>query len=131
MITQKWTMRGWVENWLTYGDTVTEKLIGGDMKAQLSEQVMAHDLFRRYDRRDWLNSSVFFWKNGGEVDFIVKQDGRLFPIEVKYQHSAEPGDCATMRKLGFREGLLITKNRLHHGDGYTLLPLELFLMMGK
>jgi len=127
----QWTMRGWVENWLTYSDTVTEKLMGGNMKAQLCEQVVANDLFRRYDRRDWLNSSVYFWKNGGEVDFIVKQDGRLFPIEVKYQQSAGQSDCATMRKLGFREGLLITRNTLLQVDGYTLLPLELFLMLGK
>jgi predicted AAA+ superfamily ATPase len=127
----QWTMRGWVDNWLTYGDTVTERLIGGDMKAQLCEQLVANDLFRRYDRRDWLNSSVFFWKNGGEVDFIVKQDGRLFPIEVKYQQSAAPADCAMMRKLGFKEGLLITRNTLRQVDAYTLLPLELFLMLGK
>ncbi len=124
----QWTMRGWVENWLSYPDNVMTSLTIGDLKARLVEQVVANELFSRFDRRDWLNSNIFFWKNGGEVDFIVRQAEQLFPVEVKYQQGATLADCVTMRKLGFKKGILVSRDTLASREGFVVIPVEMFLM---
>jgi predicted AAA+ superfamily ATPase len=123
-------MRGWVENWLTYHDTISGLIAGGGMKGALAEEVTANELFRRFDRHDWLNSRVFFWKNGGEVDFIVQDSAGLFPIEVKYQQGAGLSDFAMMKKLGFRRGIVVSKDTLAMQEGFAVIPLPLFLVVG-
>ncbi len=124
-----WAMRGWVENWLTYNDTISGLLAKGEIKGPLAEQMTANELFRRFDRHDWLNSRVYFWKNGGEVDFIVLERAGLFPVEVKYQQGAGLSDCAMMKKLGFKRGLVVSKDTLAIHEGFAIIPLPLFLVM--
>lgn len=126
----QWAMRGWVENWLTYHDTITSLIIGGDFKGSLAEEITANELFRRFDRNDWLDSRVFFWKNGGEVDFIIQESSELFPIEVKYQKGAGLSDCAMMKKLGFKRGIIVSNETLVMQDGFAVIPLPLFLVLG-
>ena len=122
-----WSLWGWVDNWLAYGDNVSRALTSPNMKARLTEQVIANELFHRFDRSDWLNSRLFFWKNGGEIDFIVKREKDLLPVEVKYQKSAGFQDLRTIKKLGFKRGILISMDRLEMEDGFAIIPVELFL----
>jgi predicted AAA+ superfamily ATPase len=126
----QWAMRGWVENWLTYGDTIAGLIAKGDMKGPLAEEVIANDLFRRFDRHDWLNSRVFFWKNGGEVDFVVQDGEGMFPVEVKYRQGAGLSDCAMMKKLGFKRGIVVSRDTLAMQEGFAVIPLPLFLLIG-
>lgn len=123
-----WSLWGWVDNWLVYSDNVSRSLASADMKARLTEQVIANELFHRFDRTDWLNSRVFFWKNGGEIDFIVKREKDLLPVEVKYQNNAGFPDLRTIKKLGFKRGILISRDRLEMEDGFAIIPAELFLL---
>ncbi len=123
-----WTLRGWIDKWLVYPNTITKALAGTDLKARLAEMVVANELFDRYDRYDWMSSNVHFWKNGGEIDFIIKRDGQLLPVEVKYQKDAGLADFKLMKKLGFKKGILVSKNTLEREDGFLIIPLELFLM---
>lgn len=125
-----WSLRGWTENWLAYGDMITKTLIAEDIKAHLAEMIVGGELFARFDKFDWLNSNVFFRKNGGEVDFIVRRQKELLPIEVKYQKSAGFADFGTMKKLGFKKGILISRDRLEREGNFTIIPLELFLIAG-
>jgi predicted AAA+ superfamily ATPase len=123
-----WSLRGWTDNWLAYGDMISKALIGSDLKARLSEMVVAGELFARFDRSDWLNSNIFFWKNSGEIDFIVRKERQLLPIEVKYQKKAEFIDFSLMKKLGLKKGILISMDRLDRKEGFVIIPLELFLL---
>ena len=123
-----WSLWGWVDNWLAYSDNVRRSLASADMKARLTEQVIANELFYQFDRPDWLNSRVFFWKNGGEMDFIVKREKDLLPVEVKYQKNAGFPDLRTIKKLGFKRGILISRDRLEMEDGFAILPVEIFLL---
>ena len=126
----QWAMRGWVENWLAYHDRIIETIAGGEMRSPLAEAVTANELFRRFDRNDWLNSRVFFWKNGGEVDFIVRDETGLFPVEVKFQQGAGLADCAMMKKIGLKRGLVVSRDTLLTQEGFSVIPLPLFLMLG-
>lgn len=123
-----WSLRGWTDNWLAYGDMITKSLLGMDLKSRLVEMIVAGELFVRFDRFDWLNSNVFFWKNSGEIDFLIKRGGQLLPVEVKYQKKAGFTDFATINKLGFKKGILVSIDRLEKEGGFVILPLELFLM---
>ena len=123
-----WSLWGWVDNWLAYSDNVRRSLASADMKARLTEQVIANELFYRFDRPDWLNARVFFWKNGGEIDFIVKREKDLLPVEVKYQKNAGFQDLRTVKKLGFKRGILISMDRLEMEDGFAIIPVEIFLL---
>ncbi|MBI4746438.1 MAG: ATP-binding protein [Deltaproteobacteria bacterium] len=105
-----------------------KSLLSPDLKGRLSEQVVANELFYRYDRQDWLSSNVFFWKNGSEVDFVVKREKRLLPVEVKYQKNAGPSDLKAIKRLGSKNGILISRDRLEMEDGFAIIPLELFLV---
>ncbi|MDI6809986.1 MAG: DUF4143 domain-containing protein, partial [Candidatus Eisenbacteria bacterium] len=96
--------------------------------ARLTEQVIANELFYRFDRPDWFNSRVFFWKNGGEIDFIVKREKELLPVEVKYQKNAGFQDLRTIKRLGFKRGILISMDRLEMEDGFAIIPVEIFLL---
>lgn len=117
-----------MDNWLAYSDNVSRSLTIASMKARLTEQVIANDLFYRFDRPDWLNTRVFFWKNGGEIDFIVRREKELLPVEVKYQKNVGSPDFGTMKKLGFKRGILISRDRLEMEDGFTIIPVEIFLL---
>lgn len=123
-----WSLWGWVDNWLAYDDNVSRALTSTDMKARLTEQVIANELFYRFDRSDWLNSRVFFWKNGGEIDFIVKREKVLLPLEVKYQKNAGSPDLRTIKRLGFKLGILISVDKLEMEDGFVIIPAGLFLL---
>ena len=123
-----WSLWGWVDNWLAYSDNVNRALTSPDIKAKLTEQIIANELFYRFDRPDWLNSQVFFWKNGGEIDFIIKREKVLLPLELKYQKNVGFTDLRTIGKLGFKRGILISADRLEIEDGFTIIPVELFLL---
>src|SRR3972149_7067033 len=45
-----WSLWGWVDNWLAYSDNVRRSLASADMKARLTEQVIANELFYQFDR---------------------------------------------------------------------------------
>lgn len=124
-----WSLWGWVDNWLAYNDNITKALISADLKPRLAEMVVANELFDRYDRNDWLSSNVFFWKNGGEIDFIVKRERQLLPVEVKYRKNTGPSDLRLMKKLGLKKGILVSKDKLEKAGDFAIIPLELFLMM--
>lgn len=123
-----WSLWGWIDNWLAYSDNVNKSFIGSDLKARLSELIVANELFYRVDRLDWLNSSLFFWKNGGEIDFIIKKGKQLFPVEVKYQKYAGTSDFKVMNRLGFKKGVIVSIDRLEMEQGFIILPIELFLI---
>lgn len=123
-----WSLWGWVDSWLALNDKVKQQLIEPETKARLAEAVVANELFSRFDKADWLNSNIFFWRNGGEIDFIVSQEKRLFPVEVTYQNNVSFSDFGEMKKQGFRKGIIVSKNTLDIKDGFLIVPIEMFLL---
>jgi len=73
---------------------------------------------------------LFFWrkkKTDREVDFVLKQAGELFPIEVKYRESVDRKDLANL--FSFGRGVLVSKNRFDVYKAYSTIPVETFLML--
>lgn len=123
-----WSLWGWTESWLTFYEKSNEKLRDHLVKSCLAEMLVANAFFRRYQIRDWTGANVLFFRNKGEIDFLIKRNNRLVPIEVKYQKRIEISDFKLMNKLGFKKGLIVSKETFFYKDGFMAIPLEIFLM---
>ncbi len=79
---------------------------------------------------------IYYWKNHNEVDFIVKIDNEILPVEVKYQNEITGGDLKGLVKFmesyGADRGMVITKDLLDRksvdGREVILVPAWLFLL---
>ena len=50
------------------------------------------------------------------------------PIEVKYQKKIEISDFNLMNKVGFKRGIIVSKEAFLYKRGFMVVPLEIFLM---
>jgi len=82
------------------------------------------------------HSSVFYWKSSKtkrEVDFIVRDNESLLPIEVKYQNEIKKNDYYGLidfkKTTGIDKAIMLTKNDLREENEATLIPVSLFLLL--
>ena len=104
--------------------------------AALVENAIGIALLRRYEPADRLIETfvlperLHIWQTarGGEIDFVAGPRQELDLVEVKYRE--RPGlaaaDAAARSHPG-RPAVLATKNTLHFGERYTLLPAHTLL----
>jgi len=66
--------------------------------------------------RHFIKYEIYYWKNHNEVDFILKMDNKILPIEVKYQNEITGADLKGLVKFmdifGVERGMVITKDLL-------------------
>lgn len=80
-------------------------------------------------------SSVFYWKSkqNREVDFVIRDDDSLIPIEVKYQNDIKRDDYYGLidfkKVTKTKNSIILTKNDLRVKKEATLIPVSLFLML--
>lgn len=79
------------------------------------------------------HQSVFYWKGTKrEVDFVVKDNDSLIPIEVKYQNDIKSDDyhgLIDFRKMTGRNSIMITKKDLKSENDIALIPTSMFLLL--
>jgi predicted AAA+ superfamily ATPase len=104
--------------------------------AALVEDAIGSALLRRYEPPDRLIETfvlperLHVWQTarGGEIDFVCGPRRELDVVEVKYRE--QPGlsaaDAAARSHPG-RPTVLASKNTLHFGERYTLLPAHTLL----
>lgn len=79
---------------------------------------------------------TYYWRDYYEVDFILKKDGSLTPIEVKYKNTVDKEDMKGifnfMERFNAKEGIVVTKDRLEttedKGHMIRYIPAWLFLL---
>lgn len=84
-----------------------------------------------------MTKNFFRSYQGLEVDFIVEVEGKLVPIEVKFQNQIKKKDSnhllLFMKDLNLNTGIMITRNRFgneNFGEQHVLfLPLWLFSLI--
>ncbi len=69
--------------------------------------------------------NIYYWKNKREVDVLILQEKRVFPLEVKYQATISTEDYQGL--YHFASGVLITKDTLKIGEKYSAIPAHLLL----
>lgn len=97
-------------------------------EGRLAENLVFIELRRR-------GKEIYFWKNKGEVDFIVKnRDQSLVAINVSYSDDINKREIIPMlefKKKFKAKLLLITKDTEKKGDGIIYLPLWKYLLQGE
>lgn len=112
-----------------------------ETKSHLMENVLSDHLIRLAFNRsptkmtfDYHNS-VFYWRGSEEreVDFVIKEENSVIPVEIKYQNKIKKEDyygLIDFKKVsGEKEALLITKDELSVGTEATNIPIVLFLIL--
>jgi len=80
-------------------------------------------------------SSVFCWKGRAkrEVDFVVRDNDRLIPIEVRYRTDIKKDDFYGLidfaKAAKTQRGIIIAKNDLRVESEAVLVPASLFLLL--
>lgn len=80
-------------------------------------------------------SSVFYWrsKRNREIDFVVRANGNLIPIECKYQEEPHADDLFAFAEFNSlvhgKSGLMISREILDEKRNAVILPLPLFLLI--
>lgn len=90
--------------------------------AYLVESLVASHL-----RRLW-RENVFYWRDGGEMDFVVFENGkRRALVEVKYQSKITSENARVLHKWG--GGIVLTRNTLNLRERTLYLPVHYFLSL--
>lgn len=78
---------------------------------------------------------IYFWlQKGKEVDFLVRTQKGILPIEVKFQASLKKSDFANlfgfMKKSSIQKGILISRNKLElvENDGLRIISLPVWFV---
>ena len=110
-------------------------------KSKIIEQVVANHCirmaFNMASKKTGFSyqSSVFYWKSktSREVDFVVRDNDLLIPIEVKYQNQIKKDDLHGIidfkKATKTNRGIIITKNELRVENEAVLIPASLFLLL--
>ena len=103
---------------------------------KIIENVIYNVLSYQYKGNE-LADSLSFWRQGQkEIDFIISQDGKQLPIEVKFSNSISARDLTALtdylRKKNLEYGVVITKRELSkkniNGQMVYFVPYYLALM---
>lgn len=82
------------------GWRTAEAAASGAMAGPLLECYVVSELLKSYQHRGW-QAPIWFYrtKDKQEVDLVIEEDGRLFPVEVKLTASPNPRDLRGIRAL--------------------------------
>ena len=99
------------------------EMVVGEHLARLVSDLRPGDFITHHE-------SLFHWRKTGsdrEVDFVIRLEDGLRPVEVKYQQHISGSDLAGLRS--FRGGVLVSKDVLEERNGHAIVPAHMFLAL--
>ena len=125
----------WTAGRTDYHEMSIETTLDRPLKGRMVEMVVADHLSRlAYDLAPSdvfnLQERLMYWRKKGsdkEVDFVLKHDGALYPVEVKYRESVDRGQLEGLHNFG--KGVLVTKEDLWTHRTYSAIPAPYFLLL--
>jgi hypothetical protein len=104
---------------------------------KIIENVVYNTLNQKY-KGSQMAEALSFWRQGEkEIDFLLNQNGKQLPIEVKFSNNINPKDIAPttdfMKKKMIKYGIIVTRSELNkkeiNGQVLYYIPYYLILMM--
>ncbi len=128
------TLDAWSNGKKDFFKNAKANILNPEIKSKLIETVVQNHLCRFayalnpsdfFDQKD----HIFYYedKNKKEVDFILKDENKLYPIEVKYQNQINSEDFFGFK--AFSKGVIVTKNELGLHRNFVKIPVALFLLL--
>lgn len=116
------SIRAWTLGYQNPNQAAEEFLRESQNLGYLIETLVASHL------RRLRSGEIFYFRNGGEIDFIIYQSGKkLSLIEVKYQSKINPENAKILNKWG--GGIILTRNLLHLKKNTLCAPVQYFLAL--
>ena len=128
-------IRAWTRGRTDYQELAFEAVGDRGLRGSLVEMLVAAHVVRLVEAMrpsDVLSpqEAVLYWRKKGtdrEVDFVIRHKGALLPLEVKHQPVIRSGDLDPL--YTFRRGLLLSAGHLEARGRYSIVPVELFLVL--
>ncbi|OQX50826.1 hypothetical protein B5M47_02915 [candidate division CPR3 bacterium 4484_211] len=70
----------------------------------------------------------FYFRNNFEVDFVLKKEGEVVPIEVKYGKIDKKQITKFLEKFKIKKGLIVSKDVFVQKESLKIIPLWQFLL---
>ncbi len=115
-------------------NTIKLSLLNNDHVSSLAETITYNHLCRlayQFRPNDLFQPTehIFYHRTAKdkETDFVLLYNGKMNPLEVKYQEQITSSDYGSLQD--FKCGALITKNTLEKNGRYVAIPLSIFLLL--
>ena len=70
----------------------------------------------------------FYFRNSFEVDLILKEKGKILPIEIKYGQAERKSILKFLEKFKIKKGIIISKDIFKKEKNLEIIPLWQFLL---
>ena len=75
-----------------------------------------------------------YWRDNirkQEISFLVHNGKKIIPVLLRYNQGIEDKDLKIFKQAGFKQGIIISRNRLKTKGDIKILPLTYFLLFYK
>ena len=118
-------IRGVHEKWNNIFQKSLELIQQPSECGMIMEQLAGNHLLRLSG--DYFGDSLGFFSNKSEIDFLFLSNNEIYPIEVKFQQTISEHDFSPFKKLGFRKGVVLTKDAFLQHENFIAVPISHFL----
>jgi hypothetical protein len=107
-----------------------------EYKPKIAENIAAITIFRAVEKdileNIYLPQNLFYWRSSShkEVDFLIRTNSTIIPVEVKYRNNIRPQELLTI-KNSFGKGIVLSKEIFNLQGSVKIIPLSIFLWLVK
>lgn len=113
------TLHAWLKDSSLPFSLAEQEVFETSRTSKLVENAIAVHLKRKF-------REVYYWKNRKEIDFVIVENGRIIPIEVKYRRAVPIGEITYLKK--FPQAVVVTQSELRQDENILFIPAGLFCL---
>ncbi len=120
-----WLFYSYIYGSLNYYQLARERLHNQKVFSVLAENVVFSHLIKNKE------NIITYWRDNIkqiEINFLVKKGKKIMPILVRYNKEITKSDLNIFKQAGFKNGLIISKDKLENNNGISIMPLSYFLL---
>jgi len=124
-----WLFYSHINGSLDYWHFSRERLHRQDVFNALVENVVFSHLARNGNGTG--KERLTYWRDNirdQEISFLVHKDKKIMPVLLRYSQEIDDRDFKIFKQAGFREGIIISRNRMENKGNIKVLPLTYFLL---
>lgn len=121
-----------------YASGIQLKLLQGEIRQNygaIYENLVAQELYCHGFGGDDHELHYFNSKKQGELDFVIAQNGRVIPIEVKsgkdYERHSALNNVLSNRDYNIEYAYILTNDNLHVNDRRIYMPIYMLMFIQK
>lgn len=123
-----WLFYSYVHGSLNYWRLARERLSDPAVFSHLAGNAVFSHLIKEEEIK------ITYWRDNIkkiEIDFLAEKDRKITPILIRYDKEINSADFAMFKSAGFKNGIIISKNKLENKNGIKIMPLTYFLLFYK